>query len=350
MNNRVAVGIYKRILAYKKNTFYRAMPSNLDPQNLRHFENNSKYKCPDLHIYYFKSINSLPDSTLFRSIFPLDLSFPYFQGRIQHHNIKGIYSIRKNWKSICLNKHHCYLIIHDPWTKNYYHWMTQALPRLLLALRMQSNFTLLLPEDHCAEFHVRSLEILGVSNRINLSINNKYYKIYNLIYPSHDIQIGDYHDTLIQELALRLRSPNRKEGLINLFVHRASKGQRSILNEEQVLNTFLSFGFKIVEFEHLSFDEQIALASQASVLAGVHGAGLTNMMFMPEGSKVLELTTRLNGDQYYYFTLSNALGHDYYYQLCESDSKDKRIQEANLLVDIEKLKRNIELMLAKNNA
>ena len=109
--------------------------------------------------------------------------------------------------------------------------------------------------------------------------------------------------------------------------------------------TFLFWGFKVINFENLSFEEQREIAAEASILAGVHGAGLTNMLFMEKGSKILELTSLLNGEQYYYYTLSNALGHDYFYQLCTPQETGTSIQETNLEVDIELLYKNLELMM-----
>lgn len=337
--------LYEKVLVKIKSSYQRRMPVNLDKDGVEHYSRNKEYTCPNLYVYIFKKINLLPDGTLFWVVFPLEISFPFFRGRLKHHNIKGMFTIRTSWKGIALNNSRNYLVIHDPWTKNYYHWITQALPRLLLVKKLNINFTLLLPEDHDSNFHKRTLEILGIHNWVSLNRSRNYFKMAGLIYPSHDIQIGDYSDILIKELASCFMKPNEVENTKLLFIHRASKESRRILNEEAVLNTFTSFGFKVVELEGMSFDEQIELLSRSSIIAGVHGAGLTNMIFMPEGGKVFELTTRLEGDQYYYFTLSNALNHTYYYQLCLSDDHKKTIQRANLRVDIKKLEENLELML-----
>jgi capsular polysaccharide biosynthesis protein len=343
--------MYSKTIVVEGKKFPRRLPINLFKENSSHFKLNLVYESPDLVIYYFNNINLLPDSTLFYGIFPIGLSFPYFRNRIRHHSIKGIFDIKVAWNSSAFKKTDIpYLVIHDQWTLNYYHWMTQALPRLLLALKTQTSFTLLLPKSHCAEFHVKSLKLLGVNNWINFEVDKIYYKVHNLIYPSHDIQIGDYHDDLINELSLALKKGSiaKREGNY-LFIQRASKSGRQIINENEVLGAFLSRGFEVVNFENLSFEQQGIVAAEASILAGVHGAGLTNMLFMKRGSKILELTSVLNGEQYYYYTLSNALGHDYYYQECKPELEGKTIQETNFIVDIEQLNKTIELMIRKNN-
>lgn len=41
---------------------------------------------------------------------------------------------------------------------------------------------------------------------------------------------------------------------------------------------------RLVDFATLSFADQIRVARATDVLVGVHGAGLTHMMFMPLGA------------------------------------------------------------------
>jgi capsular polysaccharide biosynthesis protein len=329
---------------FAQKLFIRKLPANLQKNDLVHFQKIQQYTCPELKIYRFESVNILPDSTLFKWIFPLGLSFPFYRQRLRHHNAKGILAIRLAWKRKEISAGDP-IIIHDVWTKNYYHWVTQALPRLLLAQELSVPFTLLLPEDHQSDFHVESLRMLNVDFWLTLESQKVYYHVHHLLYPTHDIQIGDYHDDLIRLLHRKLAvMPSQHEAPVRLFVHRTTQTKRRILNEEEVLNTFLAFGFQIVEFESLSFSQQILLSGKADVLAGVHGAGLTNMLFMPAGSTVFELTTQVNGEQYYYYSLSNALSHRYFYQLCDAD-QIASLQVANLKVDVALLKENIRRVL-----
>lgn len=344
--------VYEKKLVLEGKEFFRVLPVNISSDHADHFNANLKYKCPDLFLYIFKNIRFLPDSTLFTfRVWPLSISFPFYKKRIRHHSIKGIIDIQLSWAHQLFKRvEGPYLIIHDQWTLNYYHWITQALPRLLMVLKANVPFTLLLPKTYNKEFHLKSLRILGVEYWVSFEVEKTYYNVPNLLYPSHDIQVGDYHDGLMRELSMVLRkpiAPNVQKK--HLFVHRASKNERIIINEEEVLAAFMKWGFIVIDFEKLNFDEQRIIASEASILAGVHGAGLTNMLFMKRGAKVFELTSFLNGEQYYYYTLSNALGHHYYYQKCSPEEGGKTIQEANFYVSISDLDRNLQLMIRDNN-
>lgn len=343
----ITLFLFEKKKALPRSTFIRRWPFNFLELHRKHFEKNLIYHCPEIIIYKFKSVSLLPDGTLFLfRLFPLSCSFLYYRGRIRIHSIKGILAIQNSWT---LKKLHTadrpYVIIHDQWTFNYYHWMTQALPRLLLVKQTNNQFILLLPKNYTKSFHIESLRALDVTEWISIETDNTYYQVRNLIYPAHDIQVGDYNEIMIRKLAdilkTGLRSTNRRS---YIFVHRESKKGRRILNEEETLNTFISHGFEIVLFEELSFDEQRQIAHGASVLAGVHGAGLTNMLYMNSGS-VFELTSEVKGEQYYFYTLSNALDHKYYYQHCEHTGGT--IQEADIIVDIEVLHHNLKLILGK---
>jgi Glycosyltransferase 61 len=345
------MGPYRAEVIVKGTKFVRRAPLNLAPEDIRHFDLNNSYESPDLRLYFFKEIFMLPDSTLFSGIFPLKISFPFFKGRIQHHSIKGLFDIRRKWQKVVLfSEETSYAVIHDQWTLNYYHWLTQALPRLLLIKKSGRRFKLLLPTTHNKDFHINSLKLLDASHWATFEVGKSYYELHNLIYPNHDLQIGDYHDDLIRELSLTFRKntvPVDKKKY--LFVQRGKTSSRRIVNDAEVLKTFSNWGFDVIDFEKMKFEDQVNTAAQASILAGVHGAGLSNMMFMETGSKVFELTSMLNGEQYYYFTLSNSLGHSYYYQHCQPDAADKSIQEANLFVDISLLNKNLKLMIAGTN-
>ena len=51
--------------------------------------------------------------------------------------------------------------------------------------------------------------------------------------------------------------------------------------------------FRIVELENLPFIEQVRLFYQSKVIIGIHGGGLSNIIFCQKGIKVLELGPRL---------------------------------------------------------
>jgi capsular polysaccharide biosynthesis protein len=68
------------------------------------------------------------------------------------------------------------------------------------------------------------------------------------------------------------------------------------------------------------------------VLGGVHGAGLTNMMFMSKGSKILEIRGKGDSSNNCFFSLASDLEMKYYYFL--SDTENQNYYSTNHIIDI----------------
>jgi capsular polysaccharide biosynthesis protein len=118
---------------------------------------------------------------------------------------------------------------------------------------------------------------------------------------------------------------------------------RRITNEKEMESILERHGFEIHFFENYDLKKQIELMSETKHLLAVHGAGLTNMLFMKEGGKVLELRNAGDAHNNCYFSLAAALGHDYYYQF--NKGNNAVTQQADLEVDMEEFTRNVELFV-----
>ena len=95
-----------------------------------------------------------------------------------------------------------------------------------------------------------------------------------------------------------------------LLVSRADVNARRVLNEDEVFGRLEPHGFERVTPGRLPLAEQVALFSQAQIVVGTHGAGLANIVFMPEGGSVIETFGR-NFMQGGFAWLSHLSGHAY---------------------------------------
>jgi hypothetical protein len=75
-----------------------------------------------------------------------------------------------------------------------------------------------------------------------------------------------------------------------VYISRISDS-RSPLFERTLINLLTNSGWKVLDLKDLSLVEQVAEISTAEVLMGVHGAGLSGVNWMKEGSKLIELGT-----------------------------------------------------------
>ena len=74
-----------------------------------------------------------------------------------------------------------------------------------------------------------------------------------------------------------------------IFISRANASKRRMVNEADVADFLASFGFEHVALEERSLLDQMKLFAEASVVIGQHGAGLTNLLYVPAGTTVVEI-------------------------------------------------------------
>lgn len=74
------------------------------------------------------------------------------------------------------------------------------------------------------------------------------------------------------------------------YIKRVGGKQKNPINEEELLQHLdKNPKVQIVDFGTLSFSEQTRIAAQSKRMIGVHGAGLTNMVFMTPGSTIVDI-------------------------------------------------------------
>ena len=95
-----------------------------------------------------------------------------------------------------------------------------------------------------------------------------------------------------------------------IMISRGDAPSRRILNWDMLEPILKRNDFDIVELAHLSADQQIDLFADAEQVVGVHGAGLTNILFAPRACAVLEIMPPLIGGRDYWL-LSSGLGQHY---------------------------------------
>lgn len=108
--------------------------------------------------------------------------------------------------------------------------------------------------------------------------------------------------------------PHLDSGLsVRVFITRKKFRLRYIKNIDKILEVCQHYGFVIIDNEELSFEEQVDLFSRANVIAGIHGAGLTNMFFRKDDCRILEIFPSLNLGYlpFHYIMLAKLKGFRY---------------------------------------
>jgi len=132
-----------------------------------------------------------------------------------------------------------------------------------------------------------------------------------------------------------------------LMLTRAPGLPRQILNMSDVARLVADYNVDLVDPAEFSTRDQLQMFSTCSLLIGAHGAGLTNLAFMPSGSKIIELLPPLCATQAYW-TTAHFLGHAYEAITCLDPEQgvvdqskvqhDPRNNRRDIIVPLDRLK------------
>ncbi|MBC6988295.1 glycosyltransferase family 61 protein [Hymenobacter sp. BT491] len=198
------------------------------------------------------------------------------------------------------------------WFENYYHFTTECLPRLYNLRQWADQATLILREN-TPRFLDEYVRMTGFTKVVRIK-ESELAKAEELLLSTHTATSLDHNDALIREMAAwykgRVEPSNfRFGGYENLYISRQRATYRKVLNEPELIAMLEQRNFKVVNLEDYSVQEQIALLSQVRNLVAVHGAGMTNLMYMPAGGLMINLIHEHRYDPAFY-TLANAFDHD----------------------------------------
>ena len=199
---------------------------------------------------------------------------------------------------------------------NYYHWTMQGLARLatlLAELGGPGSVDRFLHCEPVPPFIAESLLRLGVSlERLHPIGADEVVTCEELACATivrDDDVIPLAHVDLVRDLYAEVLAPTADEVV---YVSRCQAERRHVLNEAEVRGAVASVGGRTVESAGLSVVEQARLFSRIRLLVGVHGADLTNQVFMPATGALLEiLPVNLVAAPYATLCRSRAMRYDF---------------------------------------
>lgn len=338
------------MLLYPQSVSRRRLPVNLNSDHLPLFSHELEKVIPPTSLLELQDIRVSSDGILFKGtkILPESFAFPW---QLEEWKLRSVVKFIVN--NYVFRRRRVVetpvLWVTDHWSKGYFHWLTDVLTRLFVVRDKLSEFVLMLPWEYEAQDVVKSsLRALKV-DAVDFINRDEVLECRRLLLPTHTAPSGNYNEELIQGVRNILVSSygasNKQAGEKRIYISRSGAAKRRIINEAEVAKLLDVFEFETVRAEELSFEQQVEICSQARYLVSNHGAGLTNMLFMPEGGSVLELRHQEDRTNNCYFALSSALNLNYFYQTCQPVNEADP-HTADLFVDPAALEKNLSLLLA----
>jgi capsular polysaccharide biosynthesis protein len=331
----------------------RKLPENFLEEHLPYFKTHLEIQLPNPgHKYFPKRVLLFSNGMLLKS-WRIEKQSLLYDTRLKE--IGGHLLIAKKIvKAVFQNSigflkvKNDFTTITNEWSNNYFHWFTEAVPRLIYLLDLPKKPTVLLPINYKSAYQFRTLELLGFPFQTfnsQLIIAKKIFLPFRLApYSAH------YNTTIMKSLSGKLKGSvnlNYNKGN-RIYISRNNAQNRKVINEKEVIETLKKFEFQILEFKEFTLDEQISMMHHTKILVSIHGAALTNMIFCEPGSKILELSLKNQVMDKCYFNLANCMNLKYYYQFCESPDMDISYSEANIFVDLKDLEKNLSLMVVNS--
>jgi hypothetical protein len=303
---------YKTI--FSESFLHHKDPKTLGQPNPKAFYNNKDYPTSSSTLFYLQNSYLFGHKGLI-----LTSRHQVFQEFSHHFGIATLkkfllknpfYTFSKNIKKV----EGVGAILISPESHNYYHWLNDVLPRIRLyepvldkidhfciASNVPAKFLAVL-----ADFNIPQEKILLINEKEKLHFD--YLYVSSL--PGSEGRSPQWAVNYLQDKLIKTTdtAPSKK-----VYLKRGPGIERRVLNEDAIIKTLQDTGFDIVDPDKLGIQEQINLMQQAKIVVSVHGAALSNLLFVKEGTAVIELFSPDYFRTDCYYTLSGILNLNYYY-------------------------------------
>ncbi|WP_236629509.1 glycosyltransferase family 61 protein [Synechococcus sp. BS55D] len=210
---------------------------------------------------------------------------------------------------------------------NYYHFLIDILPKIITLHNRAKDSNFDYEEIILSDLPQYGLELLELSNIKRCTIKTvrrmgpghayTFAANHPLLHKQHRPAISDKERISLIKQSLRVPNQcrtNQKQKPKRIYIERRTSenrcNNRHVLPQSAFHHFLKNFGFSIIYPEDLSVSEQIRAFRSADVVAGVHGAGLSNLIWMQAGAKIIEIQHE-RGSHRYFANLAKAAGLDY---------------------------------------
>lgn len=227
------------------------------------------------------------------------------------------------------------------------HWLMDGVLRLsvLEAAGLAEDVKLIIPDTKSK--YTQPVEALGYGPERYDGLLEGHWEVEQLLVPSYLSTPGFIRPWGGRWIRERLGVERQPIGDRRLWISRCRARNRRLRNEDEILALLAREGFEKVELEELTFREQVDVFSQAQVVAGPHGAGMTDLLFAPHGARVLEFFPPDFINPVFY-SMANSQDQEYYYLTGFSLPEDRNPEGARDLdhfrIDPEKVVRILKRM------
>lgn len=192
--------------------------------------------------------------------------------------------------------------------RNYYHWFSECLTRLCLWDEIP-DLPFVFPAP-LTSWQRESLRLAGLADERVIEMEPGCYHFDELVFPTFPGTVGHLSPGVLAATRRRMAGEGSIRPEKRLYVSRRNAAHRRILNEDDLVSGLEVEGFTCVQGDSMTLAEQIELFRDAEEVVGAHGAGLSNLLFAPSGTRVVEALDPEHLVSCYYL-MAASLGQSY---------------------------------------
>jgi hypothetical protein len=128
-----------------------------------------------------------------------------------------------------------------------------------------------------------------------------------------------------------------------LYISRDDASTRRITNERDIMARLEAFGFERLVLSDMPVEDIVSVFANAEIILSPHGSGLTNILFAPPGSQVIEIDHPRS--DFVAHGLSRALGQDFQLVSRIPDEQRERFSEISQTLDPDEIVRVVRARL-----
>lgn len=202
---------------------------------------------------------------------------------------------------------------------NYYHFLANHLPALLLMRAVQTPRVHLLMVDPfpagVGAVMNELLPYLAGNKPVDVTlVQSGTYDVTDVIFPTRahmDMPVLLARRVILPHVLEQagVADPLHERGPLKLYVRRSNAANaRNLLNPQKVEAWFIARGYTPVDPGTLSFTEQVLLFARATHIAGVEGGAMTNVIFAPFLKQVVMLASPFTREDRFFQNLVAGYG------------------------------------------
>ena len=189
---------------------------------------------------------------------------------------------------------------------NYYHWMVDLLPRLLLAKKyslQEFQGARIILHSPARDYEDQTLALAGVSPEQVIRLNRfELIQAEQLLVPDYEgaeLVFPEWKKQLLNEFKTDVLGYAKKVAHRKIYLVRGKQRTRQLIGEDHLIQALEEKGFEAIDPQLLTLKQQMKVLSEASVVVALHGAALTNLVFCLPGTQVIEIRNNHDAPEYF---------------------------------------------------